>query len=186
MLWEVENMYQWIYISTLSWAPKYIKSTTQDHVSGVWRHVRTTHTFVVCSGIGLERGCGSQLKMVSATSNIYLIWWNYEISDELCTPLVLCCALSTRWNLRILCPTDGTLRIGICHVKIMARHGTCSIPWQYTVNRFTHLHLDKMAAISQTTVSVAFYWMKISTFRFNLHWQLFLRVRLTINPHWFR
>ena len=55
--------------------------------------------------------------------------------------------------------------------------------WEWPI---THLPLDKMAAISQTTVSIAFSWIKILEFLFNFHWKLFLRVWLTINQHWFR
>ena len=50
----------------------------------------------------------------------------------------------------------------------------------------THLKLDKMAAISQTTYSNAFSWMKMLEFRFNFNWIFFLRVQLTIDQHWFR
>ena len=50
----------------------------------------------------------------------------------------------------------------------------------------THWGRDKMAASSQTTVSIAFSWMKMLEFRFNFHWSLFLRVQLTTSQHWFR
>ena len=43
-----------------------------------------------------------------------------------------------------------------------------------------------MAAISQTTLSIAFSWMKMLEFRLNFHWSLFLRAQLTIFHHWFR
>ena len=39
-----------------------------------------------------------------------------------------------------------------------------------------------MATISQTTFSDSFYWMKILEF----HWNLYPRVHLTINQHWFK
>ena len=45
---------------------------------------------------------------------------------------------------------------------------------------------DKMAAISQTTFSNGFSWMKIYEFQLKFHWSLFLRVQLTIFQHWFR
>ena len=48
------------------------------------------------------------------------------------------------------------------------------------------LPLDKMAAISQTTFSNTFLWMKILYLDSNFHWSLFLRVQLTIFQHWFR
>ena len=43
-----------------------------------------------------------------------------------------------------------------------------------------------MAAISQTTYSSAFSWMKMFEFRLKFQWSLFLRVQLTIFQHWFR
>ena len=45
----------------------------------------------------------------------------------------------------------------------------------------THRGRDKMAAISQTTVSNAYPWMKMFEFRLKFHCRLFLRVQLTIS-----
>ena len=50
----------------------------------------------------------------------------------------------------------------------------------------THWGQDKITAISQTTLSIAFSWMKMLEFRLNFHWSLFLRVQLTIIQHCFR
>ena len=50
----------------------------------------------------------------------------------------------------------------------------------------THWGRDKMAAISQTTFSNAFSWMKMYIFRLKFHWSLCPRVQLTIFQHWFR
>ena len=51
----------------------------------------------------------------------------------------------------------------------------------------THWGRDKMASISQTTLSNAFSWMEMLKFRFKFHWlNLFLRVQLIIFQHWFR
>ena len=50
----------------------------------------------------------------------------------------------------------------------------------------THWGRDQKDAISQTTLSIAFSWMKMLEFRSNFHWSLFLRVQLTIFQHWFR
>ena len=50
----------------------------------------------------------------------------------------------------------------------------------------THWGRDKMDAISQTTFPSAFSWMKMFEFRLKVHWNLFLRVQLTIFQHWFR
>ena len=68
------------------------------------------------------------------------------------------------------------------------------LPWQtvYALTQMslgsvlTHWGQDKMAAIFQTSHSNAFSWMKMSVFRLNFHWSLFLRVQLTIFQHWFR
>ena len=62
---------------------------------------------------------------------------------------------------------------------------------KYTSKKFSakhfghHLPLDKMAAISQMMFSDAFSWMKSFVFWFKFHWNLFLRVQLTITQHWF-
>ena len=50
----------------------------------------------------------------------------------------------------------------------------------------THWGRDKMAAISQTTFSNTFSWLKMYEFRLRFHWSLLLRVQLTIFHHWFR
>ena len=51
---------------------------------------------------------------------------------------------------------------------------------------FTHWGRDNMDAISQTTFSSAFLWMKMLKFLLRFLWNLFLRVQLTIFQHWFR
>ena len=50
----------------------------------------------------------------------------------------------------------------------------------------THWGRDKMSAISQTTLSNAFSWLKMLEFRLKFQWSLFPRVQLTIFKHWFR
>ena len=50
----------------------------------------------------------------------------------------------------------------------------------------THWDRDEIDAISQTTFSNAFSWMKMNEFRVGFHWSLFLRFELTIFRHWFR
>ena len=58
----------------------------------------------------------------------------------------------------------------------------------YTVDFIvlTHWGRDKMDAISQTTFSNTFSWMKMHEFRLRFHWRLLLRFELTIFQHWFR
>ena len=43
-----------------------------------------------------------------------------------------------------------------------------------------------MAAISQTTFSTTFSWMRSFVFWFQFHWRFFLSVQLTKSHHWFR
>ena len=59
-------------------------------------------------------------------------------------------------------------------------------PFYSGPNVLTHWGRDKMAAISQTTHSNPFSWMKIFEFRFKFHWSLFLGFQLTIFQHWFK
>ena len=53
-------------------------------------------------------------------------------------------------------------------------------------HRLTHWGPDKMAAVSETTFSNAFSWMKMIEYRLKFHWSLFPGVQLTILQHWFR
>ena len=59
--------------------------------------------------------------------------------------------------------------------------------WTLSVDTIlTHLPLDKMAAILQTTFWNAFSWMKKFIFGFKFHWSLFLRVQLIVSELWYR
>ena len=51
---------------------------------------------------------------------------------------------------------------------------------QFQSELLTHWGRDKMDAISQTTFSSAFSWMKMFEYRLKLHWSLFLRVQLCV------
>ena len=53
-------------------------------------------------------------------------------------------------------------------------------------NELTHWGRDKMAAISQTTLSNAFSWMIMLEFRLKFHWSLSIRVPRILFQHWFR
>ena len=50
----------------------------------------------------------------------------------------------------------------------------------------THRGRDNLAAISQTTFSNAFSWMKMNEFLLRFHCSLFPRVKWTKFDHWFR
>ena len=69
----------------------------------------------------------------------------------------------------------------------MIRIFSSSLETSWTLKCYlTHWGRDKMAAISQTMLSNAFSWMKMSEFRLKFHWSLFIRIQLTIFQHWFR
>ena len=53
-------------------------------------------------------------------------------------------------------------------------------------NGLTHWGRDKMAAVSQTTLSNPFSQMKMLEFQLRFHWSFFLRVQLIIFQHWFK
>ena len=90
---------------------------------------------------------------------ITVIWWF--------TPYAISLRLYVRQNRLVFWPgTDRLLFINIFQL--------------------THWGRDKMAAISQTTRSNPFSWMKIFEFRLRFYWSLFLRVQLTIFQHCFR
>ena len=56
----------------------------------------------------------------------------------------------------------------------------------YPNDRVNILRPWQMDAISQTTFSNVFSWMKMFEFRLKFHWSLFPRVQLTIFQQWFR
>ena len=90
--------------------------------------------------------------------------------------------ISTQEQLPLFCQRGGG---GVIYWNIIAL-------WQYGMDMLsvywwlTHWGRDKMDATSQTTFSSAFSWMKMYKFRLKFHWNLFLRVQLTIFHHWFR
>ena len=63
-----------------------------------------------------------------------------------------------------------------------------TVPFDYTRHYLTHSHWcrDKMVAISQTTFTNAFSWIKSYEFRLRFHWSVFLRFWLAMLQHWFR
>ena len=77
-----------------------------------------------------------------------------------------------------LCTHGGINGAG--HTRFLATN--CSSK----ITSFTHWGRDKMSAISQTTFSNLFSWMKMNELRLRFHWSLVLRSELTIFQHWFR
>ena len=71
-----------------------------------------------------------------------------------------------------------------CLILTFKQTRSISIKWICPSIPLTHLPLDKMAAISQTTFSNAFSWMKSFVFWLKFHWSLFrLRLRQGFIQH---
>ena len=89
------------------------------------------------------------------------------------------------------------LSLTVCFLKIRIMTQQCKQRWRCHMADskypridicgplYWHIHLDKMAAISQTTFSSALLWMKSFVFRLEFHWNLFQRAQSTISQHWF-
>ena len=65
-------------------------------------------------------------------------------------------------------------------------HGVHEVTQKIWINKSYVWGRDQMDAVSQTTLSNAFSWMKMLEFRLGFHWSLFLKVQLIIFQHWFR
>ena len=81
--------------------------------------------------------------------------------------------------------TWGSVRLN-CTVSNHDWYGKRSLVSDRPYWYLTHWGRDKMDAISQTTFSNAFSWMKMCEFWLTFQWSLFLGVQLTIFEHWFR
>ena len=74
-----------------------------------------------------------------------------------------------------------------CSDDIIVADGVVAQWTRASANKiFNTLRPRQMDAISQTTFSNAFSWMKMFEFRLKFHWSLFLGFQLTIFQHWFR
>ena len=115
-------------------------------------------------------------------NNMYKLWC--VCIRLLCTMICMkCqkyCEKSAGWC------NKSVLKLNMTKPRLILRIIHCRPDW--TSNNIislcpvlTHLSLDKMADISQTTFSNEFSWMKSFVF-----WSLFLRVPLTIFQHWLR
>ena len=86
-----------------------------------------------------------------------------------------------RFSILICLAQDCGISIAMDGLELVSS-GDATVLYQL----WTHWGRDKMTAISQTTLSIAFSWMKMLEFWLNFHCSLFLRVQLTIFQHWFR
>ena len=101
-------------------------------------------------------------------------WFRYWLGIEQATSHYLNQCLPS--SLTYICGNNGRVNMGNSPGYRPLWNMVCLTYWGR----------DKMDAISQTTFSSAFYWMKMYELRLKIHWSLFLRVQLTIFQHWFR
>ena len=101
---------------------------------------------------------------------IFLLWlWSGRFSHVLRYYRIA--TTQGQWN-----RTQEYLQRGyVSRQRLMAQTKT-SIPKPC---HLTHWGRDKMAAVSRTTLSNAFSWMKLYEFRLRFHWNLFLGFQLT-------
>ena len=118
---------------------------------------------------------------------VYALYWY-------CPPMPLPTTIRYKQYVNIALPYCY-IHLRICSIVILPSHITTYYIEVYAVYQYcppillhtlTHWGRDKMAAISQTTLSNSFSWMKMLEFRLKFHWSLFPRVQLTIFQHWFR
>ena len=94
----------------------------------------------------------------------------------------LCCGMKNA-----LCPTNRFCTfIWWCVIYAFWQNGLWHCGMKCTQCSLTHWGRDEIDAISQTTFSNAFSWLKMFEFRLKFHWSLFPRVQLTISQQWFR
>ena len=120
---------------------------------------------------------------------------SFDVFFDLCLNKRLC---KQSWGLWFETPSRSLWRQRNDHVWI--RRGFAKPPFgvmtwvsnciqyfdfgrNYCPTPLAHWGRDKMAVVSQTTLSNAFSWMKMLEFRLRFHWSLFLRVQLTIIQH---
>ena len=80
-------------------------------------------------------------------------------------------------------PNQHTDKSGHLSLKLLSAHTGCVTPL-YPI--LAHWGQDKMSSFHRRHFQVHFLTKKIAVFRFKFHWNLFLRVQLTISLHWFR
>ena len=109
-------------------------------------------------------------------------WWflrSFTKRNSFCCKLLFCNTIVNVAPLYMICTLVTTHSIvhEICTLFSLALSDVATL---------AHWGRDKMDAISQTIFSSAFSWMKMFELRLKFHWNLFLRVQLTIFQHWFR
>ena len=137
-------------------------------------HIKITQEFGTCP---ME---GKNLPMLSYIVHFTAVLWvKFQTSGQIRNQL----GPQQNW-------TDISLGVRVCWVllwiKAMAVGPGKPNVYMTSFSLLNHWGRDKIDAISQTTFSNAFSWMKMFELRLKFHWSLFLRVQLTIFQHWFR
>ena len=126
-----------------------------------------------------------RLKLDSRLLSAYLVWLGMYVTVRITFDWLYCFLYQYIYQelfvleifLFILSAGMRTAANSIYHIQ-----RAYDVGWQ-DINTLKSRQID---AISQTTFSNAFSWMKILEFRLKFHWRLFLRVQLTIFQQWFR
>ena len=134
-----------------------------DQVDNFWKHISFTHLYTK----------DSPYIMVPYSTIAHTVHWiqSYNFSH-------------TRISQKTPIAHHNRQAMDVSHELLGENRPPCIGSALYQV--LTHWGWDKMDAISQTTFSSTFSWMKIFEFRLKYHRSLFLRVQLTIFQHWFR
>ena len=152
------------------------KSWVNDREAGDFIRDRAHYDAIVMNDVGASDIIGW---LVSNTWNIYQINSDYAFFKIKIKAARYCNII----NVRYLASKPTALFIFVD--KIYDRIQTWVV-WDRKYIHLTQWGRDKMATVSQTTLSNAFSLIKLLEFRLRFHWSFFLRVQLTIIQHWFR
>ena len=112
------------------------------------------------------------------TFKILKVWGNKGTKESgLAThaPTLATISFNTLSHLHVVLPTDAS-----------ATNYRGVIPVTEHIETLTHWGRYRIAAISQTTFSNAYSWIKIDTFRLRFHWRLFICFELIVFQHFSR
>ena len=139
-----------------------------------------THVcFIVFQENACENFVGKMLAMlfnfqcVNSLCSFDAIWQHRSV--WILDQVMVCC---------LMAPSHYLDQCWLTNKSVLWYSPDSNFPW--SAMKLTHWGQDKMAAISQTPHSNAFSWMKMVEFLLKFRWSLFLRVQLSIFPHWFR
>ena len=164
-----------------------------------WYDRRVTQSGIFLRHAQVSAVCYRRLSMVVAPCKMIITWychipvlvqirrftacfcWRYVLQIAVFLVHVIASGASVIWSIKLDMSWD-------CPVSVIDVPSSINPLRHYNAQASVLIHWgrDKMDAISQTTFSNAFSWMKMHEFRLRFHWSLFLRFELTIFQHWFR